>query len=171
MLHEEGLACLRTCIFFPKHQPKDTTFLFKPCFACVPATLLHMFAYFIYAARSNSQGEPKIPSFPATSVNLPTVLHGCSLDGINIMSASKSITTKNHRITERSLCWGEKGRRGTGGSSPAASPVAAQRLAAGCTGSTWVPAGRSKAELGCTLPCGKLILQRPWQYWHSLLLL
>lgn len=70
-----------------------------------------MFAHFIYAACSNSQGEPKIPSFPATSVNPLAILHGCYLDGSNITSASQSIAARNPCITERALCWEEKGRR------------------------------------------------------------
>lgn len=130
-----------------------------------------MFASFIYAAYSNSQGELKIPSFPATSVNLPTILHSYYLEGSNIISASQSIATRNHHLTERALCWGEKGRRWTGGSSPAASPMAAWCMAAGCTGTIWAPAGKRVVELGFTPQCRKLILQRPWQYWHLLLLL
>lgn len=89
---------------FPKCQC-----LFKPCFAYVPTTMqLYMFAYFIYAAHSNSQGEPKIASFPATTINLPTILHGCYLGGSNITSASQSYCHQKlsyHRT--RSLLGGE----------------------------------------------------------------
>ena len=108
---KKDLCASELAYFFLKCQPKDTTFLFKPCFAYVPTTLPYMFAHFIYTACSNSQQEPKIPSFPATSVNLPTILHGCYLGRSNVMSASQSITTRNHHITERALCWGQKGRR------------------------------------------------------------
>lgn len=64
MQHEEGHECLRTCIL-SKCQLKNTTLHFKPHFAYVPATVLNTFPHFIYAASSNSQGEPQIPSFPA----------------------------------------------------------------------------------------------------------
>jgi len=153
--------CVSESVYFPKCQPKDTIFLFKLCFTCVPATtLLYMFAYyFIYASHSNSQGQPKFPSFSATAVDLHTILHGCYLEGRNIMSASQSIATRNHRTTKTAHC------------SPAASSTAAWRMAAGCMGNAWAPEGKSVVEPGWTPQCIKLILQRPWQYWHLLLLL
>lgn len=113
---KKDLSVSELAYYFPKCQPKDITFLFKPCFAYVlTTTRLYSFAYFIYAAHSNSQGEPKIPSFPVNSLNLPTILHGFYPDGSNVMSASQSIAAGNRRITQRGLCWEEKGRRWRGG--------------------------------------------------------
>lgn len=102
---KKDFCAVELVCFLLKCQPKDATFLYKPCFVCVATTLLYMLPYFIYAARSKWQGESQIPSFPATSVNLLTILHGCYLDGSNLTSTSQSVASRKHCIMERAFWW------------------------------------------------------------------
>lgn len=134
--------CLRMCIFFPKCQLKDTTFLFKCCFAYVLTAKILYVCQFHLCSTQQLTRRTQNSLFPATSINLPITLRGCYPD--IIMSASQRITTRNH-YTLNGLFPG--GRREVGESEEV---LLLQSSGCWACGENMGTTGKSVAELGCT---------------------